>query len=100
MAIVRYSRRAESDLDGIAEYTLGMWGERQLDNYMGELEACCVRLAERPLLGRACEDVRPGLRRMEHGRHVVFYRKTAKGILVVRVLHRAMMPSRWSMDDS
>jgi len=33
-----------------------------------------------------------GLRRFEHGKHVVFYRIVAGGILIVRVLHQRMMP--------
>jgi plasmid stabilization system protein ParE len=36
---------------------------------------------------------------MEVAEHVVFYRLRGKGIVVVRVLHRAMLPGRWRMDD-
>ena len=35
---------------------------------------------------------------MERGRHVVFYREVAGGILVSRILHRRMLPERQSMD--
>ena len=56
-------------------------------------------LADNPALGRACDDVRPGLRRMECGRHVVFYRKDADGILVSRILHQRMLPERRAIDD-
>jgi toxin ParE1/3/4 len=99
MANVRYSRRAEADLAGIASYTRRTWGAAQMEKYLGELEECCVRLGENPLLGRPCDGVRAGLRRMEVGEHVVFYRVRGRGILVVRVLHGAMMPKRWRMDD-
>jgi toxin ParE1/3/4 len=37
-----------------------------------------------PELGRTCDHVRPGLRRMEYGRHVLFYRIEAGGIIVYR----------------
>ena len=36
---------------------------------------------------------------MEQGRHVIFYRPEDAGILVVRVLHQSMVPSRWSMAE-
>jgi toxin ParE1/3/4 len=51
-------------------------------------------LAANPALGRACSEIRPGLRRLEHGRHVVFYRQDAAGILVSRILHQRMLPER------
>ena len=95
----RLSRRAEADLLSIAEYTLRTWGENQTVRYLDELESCCRMLADRPALGRACEDVRPGLRRMECGRHVVFYRKDAGGILVSRILHQRMLPERQAIED-
>jgi antitoxin ParD1/3/4 len=47
------------------------------------------------MLGRPCDDIRPGLRRMEHGKHVVFYRlQKPGGILVVRILHQRMLPEK------
>ena len=77
MTLFRFSRRAEADMLGIGAYTLRTWGENQALRYIGDLEACCQMLADNPALGRACDDVRPGLRRIEIGRHVVFYREDA-----------------------
>ena len=74
MAVLRFSRRAELDLMEIARYTLERWGEDQAVRYIDALEVCCWQLARNPGLGRACDDIRPGLRRMESGQHVVFYR--------------------------
>jgi toxin ParE1/3/4 len=56
-------------------------------------------LADNPALGRSCDDIRPGLRRMESGQHVVFYREEAGGILISRILHQRMLPERHAMDD-
>ena len=56
-------------------------------------------LADNPTLGRRCDDVRPDLRRMECGRHVVFYREDSGGILVSRILHQRMLPKRHDIDD-
>jgi toxin ParE1/3/4 len=99
VAKFRFSRRAESDLLEIGSYTLGTWGEAQVERYFREMESCCQRLADYPALGRACDEIRPGLRRMEHGKHVVFYRQDSRGILVCRILHRRMLPERQSTDE-
>jgi toxin ParE1/3/4 len=96
----RFSRRAEADLVSIGGYTLRTWGEAQADRYIGELETCCQMLADNPRLGRPCDDVRAGLRRMEHGKHVVFYRlQKSGGIVVVRILHHRMLPERQAIED-
>ena len=100
MAAFRFSRRAEADLLNIGGYTLHTWGEAQADRYIGELETCCQMLADNPMLGRPCDDIRPGLRRMEHGKHVVFYRlQKPGGILVVRILHQRMLPEKRAIED-
>jgi toxin ParE1/3/4 len=96
---LRFSRRAEADLLSIDAHTLRIWGEHQRLLYMDHLEECCKMLAENPALARACDDVRRGLRRMECGRHVVFFRKDVKGILVWRILHQSMLPGRQAIDD-
>ena len=99
MPIARYSRRAEADLLDIGAYTLDTWGTQQAVRYLNELETCCERLANEPSRGRPCDEIRPGLQRFEHGRHVVFYRQARGGILVSRILHQRMLPERHDMDD-
>ncbi len=99
MAAYRLSRLAEADLMDIANYTLRTWGQDQAIRYVDDLEVCCQRLADNPELGRACDYVRPGLHRIEHGRHVLFYRLAADGILVSRILHQRMLPERHDIDE-
>ena len=77
---------------GIAQYSVRAWGESQAASYLLEIETCCRQLAAKPALGRSCDSIRPGLRRMEQGRHVTFYRERTGGILVVRILHAGMLP--------
>ncbi|OLD81609.1 MAG: hypothetical protein AUF67_07465 [Acidobacteria bacterium 13_1_20CM_58_21] len=76
----------------IGEYSLRTWGKTQAAHYIGELQICCQTLADNPALGRLCDDVRPGLHRLEHAKHVVFYRQERGGILVSRILHQACCP--------
>jgi toxin ParE1/3/4 len=94
VAVLRFSRRAEDDLLSIGGYTLRAWGRAQAIRYLDDLEACCRMLAANPAIGRGCDDIRPGLRRMERGRHVVFHRENAGGILVSRILHQRMLADR------
>jgi toxin ParE1/3/4 len=94
VAALRFSRRAEADLLSIGEYTLRTWGKAQAARYIGELEMCCQTMADNPGLGRPCDDVRPGLRRLEHRKHVIFYRQEREGILISRILHERMLPDR------
>jgi toxin ParE1/3/4 len=99
VASFRFSRGAEADLLSIAAHTLRTWGQDQTIRYIDDLEACCRMLADNPALGRVSDDVRPGLRRVEYGRHVFFYREAAGGILVSRILHQRTLPERQSIDD-
>ena len=99
MARFRFSRRAEDDLYSIGLYTLRTWGEAQAERYLMQLEQCCRLLADNPALGRPCDNVRPGLRRMEQGKHVVFYRGDTGGILISRILRQGMLPERQAIDD-
>jgi len=47
------------------------------------------------LAGTACEPIRLGYRRFPLIRHVIYYRATAYGIEVIRVLHDRMLATRY-----
>jgi toxin ParE1/3/4 len=90
----KLTRLSEADLETIIDYTLKTWGRGQAERYLGDLESCLQELAEKPRLGRDCGTIRPGLMRMEHGRHAIFYRTKGYGIRVIRILHQSMLPER------
>ena len=99
LAYFRFSRLAEADLLRIGEYTLDVWGADQASQYLLELEECCQKLADHPQLGRACDEILPGLRRLEHGRHVIFYREKEDFVFISRVLHQRMLPEKHGFGD-
>jgi toxin ParE1/3/4 len=99
VAALRFSKRAESDLSEIGLYTLQTWGENQAIRYIDDLETCCRKLAGNPLLGRTCNSIRPGLRRLQCGKHVIFYRQEPGGIFVSRILRERMLPERHMIDE-
>ncbi len=93
MAKVRFTKAAEQDLEVIADYTVAQWGLEQCDRYLDALEASCQQLGVNPSLGRSCDSIRPGYRRIEHGKHVIFYRIEKAGVVIVRLLHAQMVPT-------
>jgi toxin ParE1/3/4 len=82
--------RAQADLDEIWDHTADRWGLDQAETYTRQLWKDIATVADRPSLGRECTEVRRGYRMYPSGSHVLFYRHTAEGIDVVRILHERM----------
>lgn len=95
----RFSRLARLDLIGIGDFTLDHWGADQAIGYLDSLERCFELLAANPEMGRKCDRLRKGYRRMEHEKHVVFYRNDDAGILIVRILHQRVLPENRAMEE-
>ena len=95
----RLSKRADSDIAGIADYTIGQFGIKQARRYRDGLEKIFHRLAEYPNSGRSAEHLAPRLRRMNFESHVIFFLHDEDGVLIVRVLHQRMAFKRHSMTD-
>jgi toxin ParE1/3/4 len=92
VAKVRYTRRAEADLDDIAAYTVATWSVAQAARYLARLEAAAEALGDNPMLGRVYA-LRPRYSRFEEGSHVMFFRRDDAGnVLIVRIMHEAMLP--------
>ena len=81
---------AQADIDGIWDYTADHWNEQQADAYVGVIRAAIERVAKRPQLGRACDKLRAGYRRIDAGSHVVFFRVNGDVAEVIRILHESM----------
>ena len=80
--------RADDDRIRIYRHGAEIWGEDRADacyeNLLRELES----LARFPEIGRLRDDVRPGLRSITVGEHVVYYRIKPDGdVRVSRILH-------------
>ena len=49
------------------------------------------RIADNPMIGRACDEVRPGYRKHAVGSHTLYYRIASVDVIdVVRILHQRM----------
>lgn len=85
---------ATEDLRRIASETRRAWGDDQAKRYVAALRNEIITLREFPLRFPEFEP-RPGLRRMNSGRHAVIYLVSDDRIEVVRVLHVASDLGRW-----
>jgi toxin ParE1/3/4 len=82
---------AQADLKSIARFTESRWGKRQRNAYLKEMDQVFRALARNPLMGKACDEIRDGYRKLPHGAHVIYYQlPNADGLLIVRILHAAM----------
>lgn len=89
-----FRSEASADLRRIAAETRRAWGEEQARRYVARLRDDIKSLREFPLRYPEFEP-RPGLRRMNSGRHAVIYLAAAERIEIVRVLHVASDLGRW-----
>jgi toxin ParE1/3/4 len=90
---------ARLDLIEIADYTVDVWGLEQANRYLEGLANCFAQISRSPEVGRSCDQIRPGYRRIEHEKHVVLYRIDHDGVFVSRILHRRMLPSKHVLED-
>lgn len=87
------SPAAQADLDQIWDYTCERWSADQVETYVREIQRAIELVADNPLIGRSCEEVRAGYRRHTVGSHTLHYRLGAGGddlVDVVRILHKHM----------
>ena len=99
MCQYRLSKLADSDIAGIADYTIRQFGIQQARRYRDGLETIFRRLAEYPNSGRSAGHLAPGLRRMNFESHVIFFLHDGAGVLIVRILHQRMAFKRHRMTD-
>jgi len=82
---------AKADLKEIANFTQKRWGREQRNLYLQMLDVSFQQLADNPLKGKDCSEIRMGYRKLNAGSHVIFYRQTRSDMIeIVRVLHGHM----------
>lgn len=86
--MARVTRRplAEADIFEIWDYIADDSMEAA-DRWVNQLDEKFQLIATQPMMGRAREELVPGLRSFPFRRYVFFYMPTGNGIDVVRVLH-------------
>ena len=84
---VEITEPAESDLLGIQNFIVVDNPERAA-SFIAELKRLCtVGLVESPHMGRARDDLSPGLRVLVHRDYLICYRVAQDVIYILRVMH-------------
>ena len=86
----RLTDRAERDLKDIYRYTAGMFGHRQAESYLRELDAVFDLIGDYPGIGRVYEG---RTHQFVHGRHIILYRVIDDGVVIGRIFHGAQSRS-------
>ena len=85
------TKAAKADLKDIGRYTQATWGRDQRTRYLTLLDTGFRALADNPVVGKDCNDIRPGYRKHQIEKHIAFYRQSGSSqIEIVRVLHERM----------
>ena len=75
----------------VGRYTRKQWGETQQQRYLSQLDSAFHDLADKPEIGRSCDETRKGYYKYGVGKHLIFYRHAGKDqIEIVRILHGRM----------
>jgi len=82
--------RARADLKAIWIYTADHWSVEQADRYVGLLHGAMRIVAAEPRRWRPCDHIRAGYFKYSAGSHVLFFRRHASGIAIIRILHQSM----------
>ena len=87
MAEYRLTPAAERDLEDIWLYSAQTWGIEQANRYIGVMTKAFEQLAQQPKIASACDNIRPGYRHRNVGRHTIYFQITPYGIGIVRIVH-------------
>ena len=90
MKRLRFAPQALADLASIEDHSRERWGNEQARAYLETIKLRLDRIATRPAIGVACDDVLAGLRRASVGSHMIFYDEGDNAIVVNRILHQRM----------
>jgi len=85
------SPAARADLEEIWDYTCWRWDDDQAEEYVREIQRAIERVVDNPMIGRACDELRPRYRKHAVGSHTLYYRIVSGDVInVVRILHQRM----------
>ena len=89
-----FAPRATADIDQIFDYTEAQWGSDQAEKYISDLRDACRSFTGTLRPGRSAASIRKGYFVIGCGSHNIFFREEKTRIVIVRILHNRMDPSR------
>ena len=94
MTQIQITNDAEQDLIDIYGYGVEHFGLAQAERYLESLHAKISLAAQHPSFGMDYGFVREGLRRLESQSHAIYFRPSAEGVRILRILSGRMDPAR------
>jgi len=92
VAHYKLTPEAISDLEDIWNYTAEHWGVDQAIKYVESLNSTFILLAETPEMSRLRTELSPSVHIHTHEKHMIVYLTKSTHIIIVRVLHKSMLP--------
>jgi len=85
------TKAAKLDLKKVARFTQDEWGKDQRNFYIKQFDDAFHMLAQTPLAGKSCDDIRSGYKKFPVGSHLIFYTEGKNSKLrIIRILHKRM----------
>lgn len=89
MTSYRTTSRADDDLLDIYLYGIERFGRAQAIRYATGLHHVFGLLGENSRMGRKAEEIAEGVRRHEHGSHIILYQEDDEAVLILAIVHKA-----------
>lgn len=86
--------KADSDLETIFDYSVANSGFIKANQYIQEIMVSFERLTINPKLGKQFDPQTRQYSQYRIASHIIFYKPVAKGIEIISVLHKSMLPTR------
>jgi len=90
MAKYIFSEKAIRDLNGIWNYTVETWSEKQADEYYKKIIQQVLDISKNPDIGRRYDEIDASLLGYRIEKHIIFYQINENRIEVIRILHAKM----------
>lgn len=84
------SPKADQDFVGIREYSVENFGRSKTKEYLFQIKKSFKNISKNPSIGKANNKLHPNIKYLKSNSHLIFYKNTAKHILIIRILHQSM----------
>lgn len=83
----RLSPAAQSDLDGIWDYTAATWSAAQAESYVRGIGETLAMLVQHPEMARERKEIDPPVRLHPYRSHLIVYRIEPDHLAVIHIVH-------------
>lgn len=88
------SKKSDFDIKNIAKSSFIDFGANQTYKYMKGLNDALQSLADNPEYGKVYSNLAKDYLYFRHVSQVIYYRKRETDILIIRILHKRMLPEK------